>query len=90
MNYIISAASKVTINEKEAILRCHRHVDIHDLAHQMKNYVNIKVVEEGFLDANEVFHNRRDAFTIANNANQIQFADDNEREWQILYSEFLW
>lgn len=90
MNHIISAACRVKINEKEVILKCHRHVDIRELAHSIKDFATLVVIEEGFLDSNEAFCSRREAFIIADNAKQIQFADDGEREWQVLYSEHLW
>lgn len=87
---IVSAAVKIKDlrQDKEVILPCMRHCDISFILHELNYKLNIdyKIIEQGFLDENETFYNRINAYEHAWQHNQLN-EEYNIRE---LFSEDLW
>ena len=65
---IVCAAVKVFIYplNKEVIIKCHRHCDAYEILHDF-NYTrkDYETIEQGFLDENDIFYNRIDAYKHA-------------------------
>lgn len=65
---IVKAAVKILDlkQNKEIIIPCHRHCDafqiLHDFGYRIQDY---KTLEQGFLDGDDNFYNRIDAYDIA-------------------------
>lgn len=91
-NKIISAAIKFNglIISKPAPAR---HPDIIKAVSDINKKIKVKPSDQGFIDANGKFQNRKDAYFIACMANQLLvepssfFGEGEDRE---LFSEDLW
>ena len=72
---------------------CHRHADAYEILHMfhLRKDMEYEVIAEGFLDENDNFMTRREAWDEAERCNQFRpcyiYIDDVPGE---LYSEDLW
>lgn len=86
--FMVRAAVKIhdQKQDKEIVIPCHRHCDafviLKEFGYSSKDY---KVLDQGFLDANDNFYNRIDARRSAIESGQIV-----DSEYPELYSEDLW
>lgn len=86
--FMVRAAVKIydQKQDKEIVIPCHRHCDafviLKEFGYSSKDY---KVLDQGFLDANDNFYNRIDARRSAIESGQIETSEYSE-----LYSEDLW
>lgn len=77
----------------EIVIPCHRHVDAYEILHMfhLRKDIEYKVIAEGFLDENDNFMTRREAWDEAERCNQFRpcymYIDDVPGE---LYSEDMW
>ena len=73
---------------EEMVIPCHRHCDAFYILHlfNMKQSVDYKQIDQGFLDENDNFYNRIAAKKHAQEFNQLK---ENTRCAE-LYSEDLW
>lgn len=89
---IVSAAVKVFVYplNKEIVIKCHRHCDAYEILHDF-NYRNedYKTIEQGFLDEDDNFYNRVEAWKHAYLHDQIN-PDAIEHTVQELFSEDLY
>lgn len=89
---IVSAAVKVFVYplNKEIVIKCHRHCDAYEILHDF-NYRNedYETIEQGFLDENDNFYNRVEAWKHAYLHDQIN-PDAIEHPVQKLFSEDLY
>jgi hypothetical protein len=85
------------LNEKEVIIPCHRHCDAFQIlkAFGMRRDVDFEEIAQGFLDENDNFMTRAEAWQEARRC--YQFLDsyiekycDNINPPTILYSEDVW
>ena len=87
---IVKAAVKILNlhTNEEMIIPCHRHCDAFYILHlfNMKQSVDYKQIEQGFLDEHDNFYNRIAAKKHAQEFNQLK---ENTRCAE-LYSEDLW
>lgn len=87
---IVKAAVKVLNlhTNEEMTIPCHRHCDAFYILHlfNMKQSVDYKQIEQGFLDEHGNFYNRIDAKKHAQEFNQLK---ENTRYTE-LFSEDLW
>ena len=88
---ITSAAVKVFIYplNKEITIKCHRHCDAYEILYDF-NYrrEDYETIEQGFLDENEKFYTRAEAWNHAQSCNQIKLASEHISGQ--LFSEDLW
>lgn len=87
---IAKAAVKLYIcwRNKTAVIPCHRHADAYEIMYElgyMKNK-DYEILCEGFLDENDNFLTRQEAYIEAERCNQLK----SEETSRILYSEDLW
>ena len=86
---IVKAAVKILNlhTNEEMIIPCHRHCDAFYILHlfNMKQSVDYKQIEQGFLDEHDNFYNRVNAKKHAQACHQIEETEFNE-----LFSEDLW
>jgi len=87
---IVKAAVKILNlhTNEEMIIPCHRHCDAFYILHlfNMKQSVDYKQIDQGFLDEHDNFYNRVAAKKHAQEFNQLK---ENTRCAE-LYSEDLW
>ena len=73
---IVKAAVKILNlhTNEEMIIPCHRHCDAFYILHlfNMKQSVDYKQIEQGFLDENDKFYNRVEAWKHAWEHKQIE------------------
>ena len=85
---MVRAAVKIKDKRQDKIwdIPCHRHCDafliLKEFGYTREDY---EILEQGFLDANDVFYNRTDARKNAIESGQIKASEYSE-----LYSEDLW
>lgn len=74
---------------KEIIIPCHRHCDAFQILYTLgyKKQVDYRTIAEGFLDENDVFLDRYNAWLEAVRSKQLMVIDNSCKE---LYSEDLW
>ena len=88
---IVSAAVKIKDlrQDKEIILPCHRHCDAFYILKQFayKKDVDYKEIAQGFLDEEDNFYTRTEAWNEAYKCNQLMIIDNTSKE---LFSEDLW
>jgi len=88
---IVSAAVKIKDlrQDKEIIIPCHRHCDAFYILKQFsyKKDIDYKEIAQGFLDENDKFYNRVEAWNEAYKCNQLMIIDSTSKE---LFSEALW
>lgn len=88
---IVKAAVKVLNlhTNEEMIIPCHRHCDAFYVLHlfNMKQNVDYKQIDQGFLDENDKFYNRVEAWHEAYKYRQLKMVDPSHHE---LFSEDLW
>ena len=87
---IARAAVKLHIDwrNKTVVIPCHRHADAYEIMYELgcikgKDY---QTLCEGFLDENNNFLTRQEAYIEAERCNQLK----SEENSCILYSENLW
>ena len=89
-----------TTTPKELIIPCHRHADAYEILHmfRLRKDMEYKVIAEGFLDENDNFMTRREAWDEAFRCSQFP-EKVMEQYWTgekdpmvptALYSEDLW
>ena len=87
---IVKAAVKILNlhTNEEMIIPCHRHCDAFYILHlfNMKQGIDYKQIEQGFLDEHDNFYNRIAAKKHAQEFNQLK---ENTRCAE-LFSEDLW
>ena len=87
---IVKAAVKILNlhTNEEMIIPCHRHCDAFYILHlfNMKQSVDYKQIDQGFLDEHDNFYNRIAAKKHAQEFNQLK---ENTRCAE-LFSEYLW
>ena len=87
---IVKAAVKILNlhTNEEMIIPCHRHCDAFYILHlfNMKQSVDYKQIDQGFLDEHDNFYNRINAKKHAQEFNQLK---ENTRCAE-LFSEDLW
>ena len=85
------------LNEKEIVIPCHRHCDAFQIlkAFNMRRDVDFEEIAQGFLDENDNFMTRAEAWQEARRC--YQFLDsyiekycDSPNPPTILYSEDVW
>lgn len=86
-----------TTTPKELIIPCHRHADAYEILHmfRLRKDMEYKVIAEGFLDENDNFMTRAEAFEEALRCEQLNETFYNNEavaavRSRILYSEDLW
>ena len=88
---IVKAAVKVLNlhTNEEMVIPCHRHCDAFYILHlfNMKQNVDYKQIDQGFLDENDKFYNRVEAWHEAYKYRQLKMVDPSHHE---LFSEDLW
>jgi hypothetical protein len=88
---IVKAAVKILNlhTNEEMIIPCHRHSDAFYILHlfNMKQNVDYKQIEQGFLDEHDNFYNRVEAWHEAYKYRQLKMVDPSHHE---LFSEDLW
>lgn len=88
---IASAAVKIKDlrQDKEIIIPCHRHCDAFYILKQFayKKDIDYKEIAQGFLDEEDNFYNRIEAWNEAYKCNQLMVIDNTSKE---LFSEDLW
>ena len=88
---ITSAAVKVFVYplNKEIIIKCHRHCDAYEILYDF-NYrrEDYETIAQGFLDENEKFYTRAEAWNHARLHGQLP--DESECNCKKLYTEDLW
>ena len=88
---IVSAAVKIKDlrQDKEIIIPCHRHCDAFYILKQFayKKDVDYKEIAQGFLDENDKFYTRIEAWNEAYKCHQLMVIDYTSKE---LFSEDLW
>ena len=88
---IVSAAVKIKDlrQDKEIIIPCHRHCDAFYILKQFayKKDIDYKEITQGFLDEEDNFYNRIEAWNEAYKCNQLMVIDNTSKE---LFSEDLW
>lgn len=91
---IIASAIKYHINGNDVVLCGVRHGDIlNQLLLIGFNIEDVEELEQGFVDHQNNFLSRREAFHHAKNCGQLssKIAEDKERQgWTLLISEDLW
>ena len=77
---------------KEMIIPCHRHCDAFDILYlfNMKQGIDYKQLEQGFLDENDKFYNRVEAWKHAWWHCQIKADEKEYYQCKELYSEDLY
>ena len=75
--------------KKEMIIPCHRHCDAFYILKMFNMRRDIDYIElaQGFLDENDKFYNRIEAWNEAYKCNQLMVIDNTSKE---LFSEDLW
>ena len=91
---IVKAAVKILnlhINE-EMVLPCHRHCDAFYILKlfNMRRDIDYKELAQGFLDENDKFYNRVEAWKHAWWHRQIQANEEEYYQCKELFSEDLW
>lgn len=92
MREITRAAVKIYDNkqQKEVIIPCHRHCDafqiLHDLGFKIEDY---KIIEQGFLDNEDNFLDRKKAYRVAWDAEQVNTVGIIYKPTE-LFSEDIW
>ena len=89
---MITKAAVMVLNlhtKKEMIIPCHRHCDAFYILKMFNMRRDIDYVElaQGFLDENDKFYNRVDAWHEAYKYRQLKMIDPSCHE---LYSEDVW
>lgn len=88
---IVSAAVKIKDlrQDKEIIIPCHRHCDAFYILKQFayKKNIDYKEIAQGFLDEEDNFYTRIEAWNEAYKCNQLMVIDNTSKE---LFSEDLW
>ena len=88
---IVSAAVKIKDlrQNKEIIIPCHRHCDAFYILKQFsyKKDIDYKEIAQGFLDEEDNFYTRIEAWNEAYKCNQLMVIDNTSKE---LFSEDLW
>ena len=87
VNKIVCAALLLEDNSVISSPVPDRHCDLFHIHHHTKK--NIKVIDQGFLDSNNKFVNRKEAWKIAGSANQLINQQHNTTAG-VLYTEDLW
>ena len=75
--------------DKEIIIPCHRHSDAYKVLYNFNYRKNIDyfIIEKGFLNEDDIFLNRREAYLEAKQSNQLLIISSHTNS---LYSEDLW
>lgn len=88
---------RVPIRDEEVIIPCHRHVDAYEILNALhyRDGKEYYALAEGFLDENDNFMTRAEAWQEARRCHQftdtyIEEHIDEDKPVQILYSEDLW
>lgn len=92
MKKIESAAVKFYLIEedREIIIPCHRHRDAYEIMSIMRyKTAEFQSLEEGFLDSDDEFVSRREAYDIVVAADQL-IVDKEDIVKCLLFSEDLW
>ena len=88
---IVSAAVKIKDlrQDKEIIIPCHRHCDAFYILKQFsyKKDIDYKEIAQGFLDEEDNFYARTEAWNEAYKCNQLMVINNTSKE---LFSEDLW
>lgn len=88
---IVKAAVKVLNlhTNEEMIIPCHRHCDAFYILKMfnMRRDIDYAELAQGFLDENDKFYNRVEAWHEAYKYRQLKMVDPSHRE---LFSEDLW
>lgn len=88
---IVKAAVKILNlhTNEEMLIPCHRHCDAFYILHlfNMKQSVDYKQIDQGFLDEYDNFYNRVEAWHEAYKCRQLKMVDPSNHE---LFSEDLW
>lgn len=91
---IVSAAVKIKDlrQNKEIIIPCHRHCDVFYILKQLayKKDIDYKEIAQGFLDEEDKFYNRVEAWKHAWRHRQIQADEEEYNQCKELFSEDLW
>ena len=88
---IVSAAVKIKDlrQDKEIVIPCHHHCDAFYILKQLayKKDIDYKEITQGFLDEENNFYNRVEAWHEAYKHRQLKMVDPSYHE---LFSEDLW
>ena len=88
---IVKAAVKILNlhTNEEMIIPCHRHCDAFYILKMfnMRRDIDYKEIEQGFLDEEDNFYNRVEAWHEAYKHRQLQMVDPS---YHALFSEDLW
>lgn len=87
---ITHAAVKFNVYGKEIIIPCHRHCDAFQIIKTLRPELRLqcKDSDQGFLNENDEFLTRQEAWVEAERCNQIPYCE--EAITGELYSEDLW
>lgn len=79
------------LNEKEIVIPCHRHCDAFQIlkAFHMRRHVDFEEIAQGFLNENDEFMTRLEAWIEAHYYHQFLHPEEHTRPTE-LYSEDLW
>lgn len=77
---------------KEMVIPCHRHCDAFLILKEFgyKRFEDYKEIEQGFLDENDTFMNRVEAYSHAVKCDQVLVPRKSFYFSKELYSEDLW